>query len=268
MTDNKVVSVITPVINAATYLEKCILSVLDQDYSPIEHIFVDGGSVDGTLDVLTGYAMQYPGRVRFISATDRNTEDAWNKGLRMAKGEILGWLGADDMYELGAVSTVADFFTRNPDAYFVFGGSYFIDENDEIIRRHVARDFDLKEAINDSANIPTSSAFYRKKLVDAVGFIDEKTRASDLDYWIRAGKIFRIHRIENILSRFRKHRHSSSGSYWGTIRYAWESIKVSRRYGGNIFSSYRRYLRLLVIEPLAPVAGPVYPAIKKMLKIE
>ena len=249
-------------------MEKCIQSVLNQSYSLIEHIFIDGDSTDGTLGILTDYGVRYPDKIRFISEPDRGAADAWNKGWKMAKGRIFGWLGADDMYVPHTVSTVVEFFQTNSEAYFVFGGCDFINEKDEVIRKHIIKDFNLKDAINDWAYIPTSSAFYRREVIEKVGFLDESTCANDLDYWIRVGKVFRIHRIEKVLSRFRKHKYSATRSYKGSIRYAWESIIVSRRYGGNMFSSYKRYLRFLIIEPLEPVLGFSYPFLKKLLKIE
>ena len=83
-TYNPLVSIITPVLNGIKYLETCIQSVLSQSYPYIEHIFIDGGSSDGSLDILTNYKAKYPDRIRFISEPDKGACDAWNKGLEMA----------------------------------------------------------------------------------------------------------------------------------------------------------------------------------------
>src|SRR3972149_511511 len=119
--DKPLVSIITMVLNGVKYLEECIQSVLTQNYPHIEHIFVDGGSTDGTVEILTKYQTKYPNRIRFISEPDKGPGDAWNKGIRMAKGEIFGFLGSDDVSEPGAIISVVEFFKSNPDAYFVFG---------------------------------------------------------------------------------------------------------------------------------------------------
>lgn len=261
--DNPLVSVITPVLNGIKYLEACIQSVLNQRYSYIEHIFVDGGSSDGTLDILKNYKAKYPNRIRLTSEPDRGACDAWNKGLKMAKGEIFGWLGADDRYELDAVQAVVEFFRANPDAYFVFGDCHFINERDEIVGKYPTRDFNLEEVINDLNPIPGSSAFYKREVIERIGFMDTSINSCDLDYWIRVGKVFQIHRVREVLSNFRIHKDSVSCSKGAGIMYARECYLINRRYGGHIFSAYRRYLRAIIIELLRLILGPLYPLIKK-----
>ena len=260
--DNPLVSIITPVLNGIKYLEACIESVLSQSYPYIEHIFVDGGSSDGTLDMLASYRARYPDRIRFISEPDKGACDAWNKGWRMAKGEIFGWLGSDDVYEPDAITTVVEFFRSNPDAYFVFGDRNFINEKGEIIGNAKKKDFDLEEAINDACYIPTASAFYKREVIKKVGFMDTSMNACDLDYWIRAGKVFQIYRVEKLLSHFRIHKDSVSGSKGAFKMYAREDFIISRRHGGRIFSGYGiRYFGAGIIEWLRPILGPLYPFI-------
>src|SRR5919202_749944 len=93
------VSVVTPSLNQGRYIEETIRSVLEQDYPRVEHIVVDGGSTDETLDVLR----RYP-HLRWVSEPDRGQADAVNKGFRIARGEIFGWLNADDLYVPGALA--------------------------------------------------------------------------------------------------------------------------------------------------------------------
>jgi glycosyltransferase involved in cell wall biosynthesis len=244
ITDNSLVSIITPVLNGIKYLETAIQSVLNQTYPNIEHIFIDGGSTDGTLEMLRSYQAKYPERIRFISEPDRSAGEACNKGWKMAKGEIFGWLGSDDVYEQDAIMTVVDFFRSNPDAYFVFGGCNFINEKGEIIGKAQTKDFDLKEAINDTCYIPCPSAFYRREVIEKVGFMDTRETGVELDYWIRVGKVFKIHRIRKVLSDFRVHQDSVSGSKGAAKMYALEGFTLCRRHGGTIFS--RRGVRYLI----------------------
>ena len=93
------VTIVTVVLNFVNYIDTCIESVLKQSYPHIEHVIIDGGSTDGTVDILSSYSAKYPDRVRFISEPDKGAWDALNKGIRMATGEMIGVLGADDMHE-------------------------------------------------------------------------------------------------------------------------------------------------------------------------
>ncbi len=265
---NPLVSFVTSVLNGSKYLEACIQSVLNQRYPYIEHVFVDGGSTDGTLDMLSSYKAKYPDRIRFISEPDRGADDAANKGLRMAKGEILVCLGSDDMCEPDAIQTVIEFFRANPDAYVVFGDLNVINESGEVIGKYPTKDFDLREALNDNCPIPTPSTFFRREVVEKVGLFDISLPCSDFDYWIRVGSVFQIYRINSILSNFRVHKDSfGSSKNIGKIRLRTHYI-VNRRYGGSIFSPcVRRYYESVVIEFLRPVLSSIYPFIRKVLRM-
>ena len=265
ITDNPLVSIITPVLNGIKYLEECVQSVLNQTYPNIEHVFVDGGSSDGTLEMLTSYQSKYPGRIRFISEPDRNAGEAWNKGLKVARGEILGWLGSDDIYEPDAIMTVVEFFRANKSAYFVFGGCNYINEKGGVIGKARTKDFNLKEAINNVCRIPCPSAFYRREVIEKVGWLDTREKGVELDYWIRVGKVFQIHRIEQVLSNFRMHKESFSGSKGASKIYVQEGFIINRRHGGSIFSArVMRYLlyRSVVFAWVLPSVLSIYRFIK------
>lgn len=267
ITDNPLVSIITGVLNGITYLETCIESILNQSYPYIEHVFVDGGSTDGTLDMLSSYKARYPGRIRFISEPDRGPDDAANKGLQMAEGEIIGFLGSDDMSEPDAIMKVVEFFRSNPDAYFVFGECNHINEKGEIIGKVPTKDFNLKEAINDLCYIPTLSSFFRREVMEKIGLFDTSLPYGDLDYLLRIGKMFKIYRIEDVLARLRLHKDSlGSLKNKGIVLLRTDYI-ASRRHGGHMFSAYgRRYFRGLIIESLRPTLGPIYPLIRRTIK--
>lgn len=253
-TDNPLVSIITPVLNGIKYLETCIQSVLSQSYPYIEQIFVDGGSTDGTLDTLSSYKAKYPDRIRFVSELDRGVGEAVNRGLKMARGEIFGWLDSDDVYQADAITIVVEFFRSNPDAYFVFGDYNIINEAGEVIKKFPTKEFDLEEAINDRCSIDICTIFYKREVVDTVGFFN--TMGNDLDFYIRVGKVFRIHRIEKTLSNSRLHGDSISTSREAnkmrTVKQKFrEDYLLCRQYGGSIFSPRcRRYYISLILDRL------------------
>jgi glycosyltransferase involved in cell wall biosynthesis len=264
--EKPLVSIITPVLNGIQYLETCITSILSQSYPYIEHIFIDGGSSDGTLEMLSGYQANYPERIRLISEPGMGVGDAWNKGLKVAKGNIFGWLGADDMSEPEAIQTIIDFFKEKPDAYFVFGDCNFINAAGEIIGKSQTHDFDLKEIINDRNVIPCTSAFYKREVIEKVGML-ENVIGSDRDYWIRVAKVFPIYRIERVLSSFRLHEGSATTGTDKEVRkkHMRQDCLTTRRYGGSISAGYcRRYYWFVIIEGLRPILGFAYPFLRKV----
>ncbi len=230
---------------------------------------MDGGSTDGSLEMLSSCHAKYPDRIRFISEPDNGLGEAWNKGLRMAKGAILSWLGADDMSEPGAIQAVVDFFQANPDAYFVFGDCNLINEKGEITGRYPTRDFVLKEIVNDSNPIPCPSAFYKREVIEKVGWHDTYI-GSDRDYWIRVSRLFPIHRIEKVLSSFRVHEDSATTGSSMKIRkmHILQDYLTTRRYGGSLVSPYcRAYYQLVIGERLRPFLGFAFPLIRRVLRL-
>ncbi len=121
--DRPLVTIVTPSFNQAGFIEETIQSVIAQDYQPIEHLVIDGGSTDGTLELLR----KYQDHLSWVSEPDRGQTDAINKGFRRAHGAILCWLNADDVLMPGAISTVASYFESHPQVSFVYGDVLAID---------------------------------------------------------------------------------------------------------------------------------------------
>lgn len=268
ITDNSLVSIITPVLNGIKYLEPCILSVLTQSYPYIEHILVDGGSTDGTLEMIKSYQDKHPDRIRYITGQDENAADAWNKGLSLARGYILGWLGSDDTCETDAIKIVTKFFRTNPDAYFVYGDYNIIDERKGRTTRYKASGGNLEQLLNGPFDMSTTSAFYRREVITQIGLMDTRLNGigCDLDYWIRVADVFKMYKIDEVLSNFRVHEDSTCGSKDAFQKYARVKYVISRRHGGHIWSNYGIvFFGSPLIRLLRPVMGPLYHFISHRL---
>ena len=109
MKDLPLVSIVTPSFNQANYLEETIQSVLSQDYENIEYIIIDGGSTDGSVEIIKKYA---GGVSHWVSEQDKGQTDAINKGFSIAKGSILAWLNSDDTYNPGAIREAVEFLAE------------------------------------------------------------------------------------------------------------------------------------------------------------
>lgn len=229
------VSIITPVINGEKCIAQCLSNVLDQSYDHIEHVIVDGGSSDGTVEILSDYSSRYSDRIRFISEPDNGPGDGWNKGLKMANGDVFGCLGFDDLYEQDAVESVVNYFQSNPDAYFVHGGACFVNENEEIVRKHEVEDFDYQEFANTARHIATPSAFYKRAVMERIGWLDSS--GDDFDVMLRITREFEVYRVERVLSRLRL-----CESFFRPLdlrkrkEFYRQTYMVSRRYGGTRLS--------------------------------
>jgi glycosyltransferase involved in cell wall biosynthesis len=207
-------SIITPCLNRADTIGSAIESVVAQDHPSVEHIVVDGGSTDGSLEVLA----RYP-HVRVISEPDRNLYDAINKGLRLATGEVIGLLNSDDLYAPGAFAAVAPIF-NDPATEMAIGGAeiFALRDGKEIVLRRFAteRAIGLSEA-NAIGNVTLmNSCFWRRLLFIRIGLFDDRfPLAADKDFWMRLVLASPAHRLlPRVLYRYLSHggSHSFSGA--------------------------------------------------------
>jgi glycosyltransferase involved in cell wall biosynthesis len=157
-------SVITPSLNQADFIEQTISSVLAQHYPNFEHIVVDGGSSDRTLDILK----KYP-HLTWISERDKGQADALNKGFRMATGDIIAWINSDDWYEADVFETIAKWFMDNPDKNIIMGDCNLIDEQGRAFSKVInyERGFTELSRFWIGGSIPTQPAiFFRRSLLE------------------------------------------------------------------------------------------------------
>lgn len=225
------VSIVTPSLNQGQFIEETIRSVLDQDYPRIEHIVVDGGSADETLAVLE----RYP-HLTWVSEPDGGQADAVNKGFGMAKGEVFGWLNADDLYLPGAVSTAVEALRRTGSG-FVHGGWMQIDEHSEAIRERIPPvPFDLDAQLNERNAVCQPGAFFTREAFVSVGGLDPSYRyAMDYELWLKLGERMPVTHVDAVLGAYRLHPASKTVAekpgFWA------ETVRASRTHGGRRFST-------------------------------
>jgi glycosyltransferase involved in cell wall biosynthesis len=231
------VSIVTPSLNQARYLREAIESVRAQSYEPIEHIVVDGGSTDGTLELLG----EYEG-LQWISEPDRGQSHALNKGFALARGEVFGWLNADDAYEPGAVAGGVAALDGVGLAY-----ADVTRVNDDRVNPRRIRSrptWDLWTELNDGNGVFSPAVFFTREAFEAVGGIDESLHlAMDYDLWLRIGKRFGARHVDAVWAVQRLHDEAKTIRHFDAF---WpERLAVSRRYGGRVLSPLwiRRHVR-------------------------
>jgi glycosyltransferase involved in cell wall biosynthesis len=180
------VSIITPVLNRVDTIEACIASVANQSYQPIEHIVVDGGSTDGTLKFVSQYRPPY--RFEWMSEPDRGMYDAVNKGIALAKGDVLSYLNSDDLYLPWSAQVAVR--ALNPGIELVYGdlGVLVCEPNGEPsgFSLHFYQDFDLRHYSYVGA-LGQPTVFWRRGLTATIGPFDIRYRLiGDCEYWLRA----------------------------------------------------------------------------------
>ncbi|MBI5723143.1 MAG: glycosyltransferase [Planctomycetes bacterium] len=237
------ISVITPSFNHAHYIGRTIRSVLDQPAGrpdcafEVEHIVIDGGSNDGTIDILRSLGP----KIRWVSEPDRGQADALNKGLAMAGGDVIGWLNSDDVYEPGALAAVADVFSAEPQTIWAYGRVKIIDAQDREIRQWITayknrrmRQYNFSSHLAENW-ISQMGVFWRATAGRQVGpFRTDLHWTMDYDYWLRLGKCWPGRFIDRCLAAFRWHPASKSGSgFTGQFR---EELSVAAAHADGRFA--------------------------------
>jgi len=251
MPELPLVSIVTPSYNHARYIEATMHSVLTQDYPHIEYIVVDGGSNDGTVDIIKKYTLESDSLLsanqkqasRFqnraiawwVSEKDKGQTDAINKGFARATGSILAWLNSDDTYEPGAISTAVKYLQEHPEVGMVYGDCNFINENGKVIGRFNSAQTDLRRLRQGYVHIPQQTMFLRADLWKEVGPLDPSFYfAMDYDLWTRIAARSEIKYVPQTWANFRLH---TSGKTILADDRCWpEMIRVHYRDGGSFFS--------------------------------
>jgi len=238
------ITIVTPTLNQGEFIEETILSVLNQTYSDIEYIIVDGGSKDQTPDILE----KYEGRFKLIQGQDKGQTDAINIGFKEATGYLVGWLNSDDLLDPNAIELIVERFRQNPNASVYLGIARAIDENGVVLGVPKQIPLSFENALHGIPCFSQPGSFYPKHLVEQVGYLDASlVMHMDTDLVLRLTRLGKAEFIPQVLASLR--RHSSSKTLtrsWDRVR---EGLHVRRRIGASslvLLLILMNYLKTLV----------------------
>lgn len=247
------ISLVTCSYQQRRYLDATMRSVLGQAYPNLEYIVIDGGSTDGSVDVIRRYEKDL---TYWISEPDQGQTDALIKGFSRATGDICGWLCSDDLLLPNALSTVAQFFADNPQADAVYGDCLWIDASGHPIRPKREMHFSRFVFLHDYDYIPQPSMFWRRSLYEAVGGLDPYFHmAMDSDLWERFSSHGKIAHIPVYLSCMRMYPEQKTSL---------PNLKPRGRHEGDLVIT--RGSRLARIAPMRPMLRVLARALRVAYK--
>lgn len=198
------ISVITPSFNQGKFLERTILSILNQNYPNLEYIIIDGGSTDNSVEIIKKYEKYIS---HWISEKDRGQVDAINKGLKLATGDLVAWQNSDDIYLPDVFFKVAKIYQKNKEHDLFYGYVYLIDEDDKVINDFRFSKFNLNSFLYLAEFFCyNQSTFFKRELIQNYGFLDERYQICfDYDFFIRLGKVAKFYLIREYIGCYRIH---------------------------------------------------------------
>ena len=237
------VSIVTPSFNQAPFLEQTLRSVLEQDYPNLEYIVIDGGSTDGSLEIIHKYADRL---AYWQSQPDQGQTDAINQGFARASGEILAWLNSDDLLLPGAVSAAVRALQAHPEAAMVYGDALLINAEGKTIGKFPAAQTDYRKLRRGYVHIPQQASFFRADLWRQVAPLDVSFYfAMDYDLWVRLAALAPLVYVPQLWAAFRLHGEAKSIA--ADDRCWPEMLRVHYRDGGKVLSPivFKYWLRKL-----------------------
>ncbi len=226
------VSIVMPTLNQASFIEESLKSIIEQKIPDLEILVMDGASTDGTLDVLKKWQDQYPKIIHFTSQKDSGPAEALNQGFKKARGEIVGWLNSDDLYESKSISRAISFFKKNPSMVMVYGHGQHIDEEGHVTGDYPTQMPDVPiDHFLEGSFICQPTVFLKRNLIDDPELLDESLHlAFDFDWWIR---IFKSHKpqigfIKEVLAKSRLHANCLTQKERRLV--AFEGMKVLKKH--------------------------------------
>ena len=237
------ISIVTPSYNQAAFLEKTIRSVLLQGYPNLEYIIIDGGSTDGSIDIIKRYERWIS---FWASEPDRGQSHAINKGFIKATGDLLGWLNSDDFYLPGALFRIAEAYLEKRSVGAVYGQGHLIDEQDEVVFEPSlpqVSEQNLFEWFSGGAEFMQPSCLFSKQAWSQCGPLSEELDfAMDLDLWVKIAKSFEFRKIEDLLSMSYKHDQAKTTQHKELSRI---DVAIVYAMHGNVKQARKELAKLL-----------------------
>ncbi|GEM_PF-6108575 len=206
------------------------MSVKGQNYPHIEHLIIDGGSTDRTLDILARYGGDENGyHLTWLSEPDKGQADALNKGFQRANGEIIGWLNADDTYQSTAIESAVNYLQEDLSVDLVYGGFNFIDAKGSILTTRNTPVFSLEKYFYGDAIIPQTSMFFRRHILDEIGGVDPHLHyVMDWEFTFRIARMYKVKPVAEIWGNFRIVEHTKSvgqpENFWPEIIHVLQKV--------------------------------------------
>jgi glycosyltransferase involved in cell wall biosynthesis len=200
------ICVVTPSYNQAEFLERTILSVLNQNYANLEYIIIDGGSTDGSVEIIKKYEKYLS---CWMSQPDKGQADAINKGFRGSNADLIAWQNSDDVYVPGAFEKIRTMYAKYKNAEVLFGNAYIIDADDTILQEMRYHPFSVRHLIYYGWNLTNQAAFWKTSVFKKVGYLLNYPVAFDWDWFIRLGVAgFRFQFVREFLGAYRIQQNS------------------------------------------------------------
>jgi glycosyltransferase involved in cell wall biosynthesis len=230
--DLPLVTIVTPSYNTGQFIAETLRSVRDQAYPRVEHIVLDSGSTDETLEILK----QFP-NVTLITNAPASMCDKVNLGFSLARGDVVAWLCADDYYCPGAIEKAVDALKQNPDTALVYCNDLRVDEQSVEIRRAPSRQTRHRELVQEQNYLPHPTVFMRREALAAAGTVDGRfPLVCDWDLWIRISRRFVIRYVDDWWAAYRERAGQLNQTYWYS---AWtQGRKMTRMHGAGFFRPY------------------------------
>jgi len=238
------ISLVTPVFNGQEYLEATIRSILNQNYPNLEYFIVDGGSTDGTLDIIRKYESQLSG---WISEPDNGMYDALNKGFARTSGEIMGWLNSSDMLQVNGLFVVGSVFGAFPQLEWITGRpTHFNEDGLTINVATVPRWSRTRFLAGFNRYIQQESTYWRRSLWErAGGRVDSSRRdAADFELWVRFFRHAQLYSVDALVGGFRMDRSSRGLMNLGLCHQIHDRIvdeELQHLPYGRILKAFRRF---------------------------